>query len=362
LRLTPQEEGAAMSASEAPSQLSLVSPATEDALERRAAPTLFGGGSARSALLARALRSTVKPFISVWSRAPLLPWPYFVVDYAGLLVKPVAGTTYETVELPHCRAQLLRTPETDDRVVVYLHGGAFVVGGKFLHRSLMSRIAERTRSTLLAVDYRQLPHHSVSASIADALDAYRHVLESGVPASKFLIMGDSAGGYLTFQVALAAKAAGLPMPAGLVAMSPLIDFDGTAKVEARSAAGCAVFPLNCFDGLSRVVLRAARRAGEEQALPDAPSCRELGGLPPSLIQSSSSEMVHPDAESMAAALLAAGVDCDLQVWDHQVHVFQAAAGFLPEADQALEEIADFVDEVVPDRLWAVETVSASVGG
>jgi acetyl esterase/lipase len=167
-------------------------------------------------------------------------------------------------------------------------------------------------------------------------------------------MGDSAGGYLTFQIALAAGEAGLPMPAGLVAMSPLIDFDGTAKIEAESASMCATFPPNCFDGLSKVVLHAARRAGEDHALPDAPSRAALHGLPPSLIQVSSAEIVHPDAESMAAALISAGVDCELQVWDHQVHVFQAAAGFVPEADQALEEIRDFVDDVIPDRPWALE--------
>jgi acetyl esterase/lipase len=344
-----------MSASQARTRLSLVVPQeTTERVERVAAPTHFGGGSARSAILSKALRSTVRPFISVWSRVPLLPWPYFVVDYAGLLLKPVSGTTYERVQLPHCRAEVLRTPQTEDRVVVYLHGGAFVVGGRFLHRSLMSRIADATRSSVMAVNYRQLPHHPVSASIADGLDAYRHVLDSGVPASKVVIMGDSAGGYLTFQIALAAEEAGLPMPAGLVAMSPLIDFDGTAKVEAESASTCSVFPLNCFDGLSKVVLRAARRAGEAHALPDAPTLAALHGLPPSLIQVSSAEIVHPDAESMAAALHAAGVDCELQVWDHQVHVFQAAAGFLPEADQALEEIADFYDRVVPEGPWALE--------
>jgi acetyl esterase/lipase len=249
---------------------------------------------------------------------------------------------------------MLRTPQTEDRVVVYLHGGAFVVGGRFLHRSLMSRIAAGTRSSVMAVGYRQLPQHPVTASVADGLDAYRHVLDSGVPASKVMIMGDSAGGYLTFQVALAAAEEGLPMPAGLVAMSPLIDFDGTAKLEAASASTCAVFPPTCFDGLSRVVLRAARRAGEAQALPDAPSRAELGGLPPSLIQVSSAEIVHPDAESMAAALHAAGVDCELQVWDEQVHVFQAAAGWLPEADEALEEICSFTDEVIPEGPWALE--------
>jgi acetyl esterase/lipase len=344
-----------MSTSEARSRLSVVvSPETEEESERRANPTHFGGGSARSVVLSRTLRHTLRPFISVWSRAPLLPWPYFVVDYAGLLIKPVRGTTYERIDLPHCKAEVLRTPATEDRVVVYLHGGAFVVGGRFLHRSLMSRIADQTRSALVAVGYRQLPHHSISASIADGLDAYRHVLDSGVPAEKIVIMGDSAGGYLTFQIALAAEAAGLPMPAGLVAMSPLIDFDGTAKVEADSARTCSVFPRNCFDGLSKVVLRAARRAGEAYALPDAPTTAELHGLPPSLIQASTAEMVHPDAESMAAALTAAGVDCELQVWDHQIHVFQAAAGFLPEADEALGEIADFVDGVIPDVPWALE--------
>jgi acetyl esterase/lipase len=344
-----------MNASQARSQLSLVvSPATEQEVERRAAPTHFGGGSARSKLLAGALRSTVRPFISVWSRVPLLPWPYFVVDYAGLLLKALPGTTYERLDLPHCRAEVLRTPNTEDRVIVYLHGGAFVVGGRFLHRSLMSRIAHQNRATLVAVDYRQLPHHPVSDSIADGLDAYRHVLESGVPASKVVIMGDSAGGYLTFQVALAAAEAGLPMPAGLVAMSPLIDFDGTAKIEAKSSGTCAVFPPTCFDGLAKVVLRASLRAGQSHALPDAPSRAALHGLPPSLIQASTAEMVHPDAESMASALHGAGVPCELQVWDHQVHVFQAAAGFLPEADQALEEIAGFVDEVIPDLPWAVE--------
>ena len=61
-------------------------------------------------------------------------------------------------------------------------------------------------------------------------------------------------------------------------------------------------------------------------------------------------MVHPDAESMASALHAAGVRCELQVWDHQVHVFQAAAGILPEGAQAIDEIADFLDQVVPDTL------------
>ena len=324
----------------------------EHALGRRLRRTEFGGGSARSAMLNTALAHTVKPFINVWARVPLLPWPYFLVDYAGLALKPVEGTTFERMDLPHCKAEVTRTPACEDRVVVYLHGGAFVVGGRFLHRQLVSRIAESTRSSVIAVEYRQLPDHPVSASVADGLDAYRYVLDSGVPASQVVIMGDSAGGYLTFQVALAAEKAGLPMPAGLVALSPLIDFDGTAKVTAESAETCSLFPKNCFDGLSQVVLRAARRAGEGHALPDAPSRALLHGLPPSLIQVSSAEMVYPDAVSMAESLDAAGAEVELQVWDHQVHVFQAAAGIVPEAAQAIEEIADFFDQVIPDTLLA----------
>jgi acetyl esterase/lipase len=316
--------------------------------------TEFGGGGFRSGLIAGALRGTAKPFISLWSRVPLLPWPYFLVDYLGLILKPVEGTTFERIELPHCKAEVVRTPSVEDRVIVYLHGGAFVVGGRFLHRALVSKIAERTRATVIAVEYRQLPQHPVHESVEDALDAYRHVLATGVPADKVLVMGDSAGGYLTFELALAAQKAGLPMPAGLVAMSPLIDFDGSVKVAAPSAETCALFPPNCFDGLTKVVHRAALRAGDRVELPEAPSRAELAGLPPTLIQASRAEMVYPDAQSMAAALTAAGVEVELQVWDHQVHVFQAAAGFLPEADQALDEIAGFADEVVPDALWALE--------
>jgi acetyl esterase/lipase len=341
--------------SQAQSALRLVAPLeVEPVAPTRVPRTEFGGGGLRSSLLARGLASTVKPFISVWARVPLLPWPYFVVDYVGLALKAVPGTTYERMDLPNCKAEVLRTPSTEDRVIVYLHGGAFVVGGRFLHRQLMSRIAEQTRASVIAVEYRQLPHHPVSESIADALDAYRYVLDSGVPASQVVIMGDSAGGYLTFQAALAAEREGLPMPAGLVAMSPLIDFDGTAKVAADSAETCALFPSNCFEGLSQVVLRASLRAGEKVTLPDAPSTSALHQLPPSLIQASSAEMVFPDAEAMAAALLAAGVDVELQVWDHQVHVFQAAAGILEEGAQAIEEIGAFFDEVIPDpALWSL---------
>jgi acetyl esterase/lipase len=342
-------------ASHASVPLHLVAPIDVVEVEPRRVPrTEFGGGGLRSRLLATALANTVKPFISVWARAPLAPWPYFLADYVGLALRTVPGTTYERMELPNCRAEVLRTPSVEDRVIVYLHGGAFVVGGRFLHRQLMSTIAESTRASVIAVAYRQLPHHPVSASIADALDAYRYVLDSGVPASQVVVMGDSAGGYLTFQLALAAEAAGLPMPAGLVAMSPLIDFDGTAKVDADSSKTCSLFPEHCFDGLAEVVLRASRRAGEAHALPDAPSRAALHGLPPSLIQASTAEMVYPDAEAMTEALLGAGVDVELQVWDHQVHVFQAAAAILPEAAQAIDEIAAFVDAVIPDSLWALD--------
>ena len=342
-----------MSTSEA-RHLSVVTPAEElhreEVLVR---PVEFGGGSARSAAVAGVLARTVKPFIGLWSRMPLLPWPYFVVDWSGLLLRPVPGTTFERMELPRCRAEVLTTPATEDRVVLYLHGGAFVVGGRFLHRQLMSRVSQLTRSRVVAVDYRQLPAHPVSASVADGLDAYRAILDSGVDPDQVVFMGDSAGGYLTFQVALAAEEAGLPMPAGLVGMSPFIDFDGTAKVQADSAERCAVFPRNCFDGLNKVVRRASRRAGEGHSLPDPPTRAALHRLPPSLIQASTAEMVYPDAVSMATALLEAGADCELQVWDHQVHVFQAAASIVPEAAQALEEIAAFVDSVCPEPLAAL---------
>ena len=301
--------------------------------------TDFGGGALRSQLLGRAARTTVKPVIHAWSIAPWLPWPYFLADHAGRAMRKAPGTSYEPVRLDGCRAEIVRTPESDPhRFVVYFHGGAFVVGGRHLHRALLSRIARKTRATVLAVEYRKLPRNPVSRSVADCLQGYAWVLGRGVAPEDVVFMGDSAGGYLTFMTAEAAHDAGMPAPAGIVALSPLLDFDfARTPTDPR---GCDLFNGRC---MAQFATLAARKEG--RALPRSPMDVEPRALPPVLIQCSSSESLFPQAVAMYERLLAAGAPVELQVWDGQLHVFHAAGAILPEARDAVREIGRFVESL-----------------
>lgn len=306
--------------------------------------TDLGGGSLQSRLLGLVLRNTAKRVIFAWSVAPRLPWPYALVDLLGRVQRPLAGTTVEDLALPGCRALVHRAPVSDPgRVIVYFHGGAFVVGGRHLHRELISRIAHSTGATVVAMEYRKLPRHPIATSVEDGLDGYRHALGLGVPPEDIVFMGDSAGGFLCFTVADAARQAGLPLPAAIVAMSPLVDLDLARTPVSDARRGCDLFGPRAIPAFSRLAFRRAGQPGLH-----APADCDLTVMPPTLLQVSSAESLYPQVCALADQLDAAGVPVRLQVWDRQVHVFQAAR-FLPEARQAVAEVGRFVRHALAGR-------------
>ncbi|MDT9592880.1 alpha/beta hydrolase fold domain-containing protein [Nocardioides zeae] len=309
--------------------------------------TDLGGGGLRSTVLALALRATVRPVITAWTLAPRLPWPYGVVDHAGRFLRPVRDTGYARYRLPHCSATRVTPPEgsATGRTVVYLHGGAFLVGGHHLHRQLLGRVAVRTGAEVLAPQYRKLPRHTVSDALADALDAYRHALDHGADPTRTVLMGDSAGGFLAVMLAVEIQRAGLPAPAGVVAMSPLVDMvAGDVPYP-----GCTLFPRSAIGRFQALAARVEGRAGRGTDPIDSPTHAPRRGLPPTLVQVSSAESLYADGVRLAEALADAGVAVELEVWDRQVHVFQAAAGLLPEAAAAIERVGDFVERVATGR-------------
>ncbi|WP_418005208.1 alpha/beta hydrolase [Mycobacterium sp. PDNC021] len=299
----------------------------------------FEGGSIQSRLLALTLKATVKPVLTAWAVAPGLPWPYRAVDHVGRVLRSVAGTTRRPVSLARCSAETTRPASMRaDRYVVYMHGGAFLVGGRHLHRQMISRIAASLQSEVLAVDYRKLPGHTIADGIEDCIDAYRFALGRGIPPENIAFMGDSAGAYLVFITAVFAARRGLPMPGAIVSMAPLTDFDVQAKIDAPSGATDVLFSKAFARAFHQFVMRHSPPEDDHRLL-DA----DLSGLPPSLIQVSSTELLGPDAELLAVELTKAGVPHQLQVWRDQVHVFQAAASIVPEAARALREVTQFVE-------------------
>ena len=307
---------------------------------REASRVEFEGGSVQSRILASTLIATLKPALNLWAMAPGLPWPYGVVDHVGRVLRSVPGTTRRSVALPNCTAETTRPAATrHDRYVVYMHGGAFMVGGRYMHRQLISRIAAELSTEIVAVDYRMLPRHTITHGVEDCVDAYRFALAKGIPPEQIAFMGDSAGAYMVFMAAVVAREQGLPVPGAIVSMAPVIDFDLHAKLDAPSAATDALFTKYFARAMHHFVLRHCPTPDSRRQIID----EDLTGLPASLIQVSSTELLYPDAERLAVELAKAGVPHQLQVWLDQIHVFQAAASIVPEAKRALTEITQFVE-------------------
>jgi epsilon-lactone hydrolase len=231
---------------------------------------------------------------------------------------PTAEITVDGVEARH--------------VVLYFHGGVYVIGDAFLAADLASQIGRRTSARVISVDYRLAPEHPYPAAVDDALAAYQALLDDGVAPADIVFAGESAGGGLAIATLVNAREHGLPLPAAAYVMSPYVDLTlaGTT-MESRRAAD----PL-----LNRELLEprvADYTAGQDAALPlISPLFADLTGLPPLLIQAGTHEVLLDDALRLARAAANADVEVTLGITPGVPHVFQAYSAFLDEAATALD--------------------------
>ncbi|WP_200940119.1 alpha/beta hydrolase [Aeromicrobium sp. Root495] len=324
-----------------------------------AEPRYFRGTSLQSRLLGAGLRHSVRPILGAWARLPFDFFPPNLLEHAARLLPVHEGTSWRSVQLADGPAEWLMAKGVHDihhgnrKAVLYFHGGAFLTCGLNTHRRLVSRISYAADQPVLNVGYRQMPHEPITESIADGVTGFRWLLEQGYAAEDITIAGDSAGGYLAFSVARAVIDLELGRPAGVVALSPLLDVGSERKAAHRNADRCQTFPLHALERFSKVSLRMDTRRGIDGTRL-CPVDMPLADMPPALIQIGSHEILLADAEYMANRLVSAGVPCDLQVWDRQVHVFQAAASWVPEGRAAITEIGEFIEalaeqEQAPER-------------
>src|ERR671924_648728 len=123
----------------------------------------------------------------------------------------------------------------ETQVVLYLHGGGYVVGSVDIYRDLISRLARAAGARALGIDYRLAPEHPFPAAVEDATAAYRWLLASGVNPAAIAIAGDSAGGGLTLATLIALRQAGDPLPAAAVWLSPWVDLQGAGASHTTEA-------------------------------------------------------------------------------------------------------------------------------
>lgn len=231
----------------------------------------------------------------------------------------------------------------ESRVLLYLHGGGYVIGSVNTHRDMVSRIARAAQARALAIDYRLAPEHPFPAAVEDATAAYRWLLASGMPAERIVIAGDSAGGGLTLATLLALRDAGDLLPAAAVCISPWTDLAVTGEsMDTKADVDPMIRKAEAIEGAKLYL------AGADPKTPLAsPLYADLSGLPHLLIQVGTHETLQDDSVRLAERARAAGVDVTLEQWEEMIHVWHFFAFILPEAQQAIDRIGQFVREHVP---------------
>jgi len=246
----------------------------------------------------------------------------------------------EAAEIGGVRGNWLTMPGADPaRVVLYIHGGAFVMGSVRGYRAMTARIAKATRARTLVIEYRLAPEHPFPAAIEDGTAAYAGLLKQGVASSSIVIAGDSAGGNLTIASLLSIRDSGAPLPAGGVCISPWVDLECIGETMTTNA---DVDPLCTKESL---LLEASLYLGDHDARGAlaSPIYADLKGLPPLLIQVGSEETLLDDSNRLAARAKEAGVPVTFEIFEGMPHVWHVFAEYLPEAQEAIEAIGSFVD-------------------
>ncbi len=244
------------------------------------------------------------------------------------------------------------------RAILYLHGGAYVLGSRRTHRGLAAQIALAGNAPVQLLDYRLGPEHKHPAALEDSIAAYRDLLASGIEPKSIVIVGDSAGGGMTPAMAMRLRDEGVPLPAGLVVLNGWLDL---------TCSGASVFANTRRDvGLFRdwTVRGGELYRGDADPLDPqlSPVGADLSGLPPTYLQVGTHDLLLSDSETFADRARAAGVDVRLTRFEGMWHDFQLAAGLLREADEAMTDLAVALDDIWAGRPLAERAVEASGNG
>jgi monoterpene epsilon-lactone hydrolase len=246
----------------------------------------------------------------------------------------------EPVNASGIPAEWIVGPDMDtDYVMLYLHGGGFVAGSIKSHRNLASRIAGASKIRGLIIEYRLAPEHPFPAAVEDATAVYRWLLSvQGIKPENVVLAGDSAGGNLVLACLVQLRNTKVSLPAAAVCLSPCTDLTLTS---ASLSANAEIDPVITPEEVEFYRINYLEDADPRNPLA-SPLYAELHGLPPLFIQVGTAEILLDDSVRFAKRAKAAEVDVTLDVCPDMIHVFAMLAPVVPESQQAISRIAEFI--------------------
>jgi len=222
-----------------------------------------------------------------------------------------------------------------DQVLLYLHGGGFVLGLTPPHLHMVTHLAKKMGIPALMVDYRLAPEYPFPAALDDCVTAYRWLLKHGISAQNTVVAGDSAGGNLTITSLMKLRDDGEPLPAAATCLSPVTDL--TNKDNAYQEFKDPLLPPKA----TRFYTRSYVGYHDARDPLISPVFGDLRDLPPLLIHAGEDEILRDDAVRIASLAKTADVDVRLEIYTRMWHVWQINLE-LPQAIQSLDDIAQYL--------------------
>lgn len=262
------------------------------------------------------------------------------------------GYKLSKVSFKNFNAELLHKEGSQSKkVVLLLHGGAYIVPICNLYRDMAVRYSRMTdNADIFMPDYRVAPKNVFPAALEDALEAWNWLLAKGYKPADILVVGDSAGGNLTLALALKLRDMGKPLPGALIGMSPWTDMAGSGKSHVEKMAVDPMFGnvpeyMPPKDGVMPEVLPfilsyVGKTDPKNPLL--SPAYARYDKFPPMLIQVGTDEVLESDSELVYQSAVKAGVDATLTRYYGMFHVFQILGDASAESVEAWNEVSAFI--------------------
>jgi epsilon-lactone hydrolase len=223
------------------------------------------------------------------------------------------------------------------QMLLYLHGGGYVLSTPHVHRVLVGRLARAVGCRAFMPEYSLAPEHPFPAAIEDILTAYRGLLKMGYSARQIVVAGDSAGGGLAMALLISLRDTGDSLPTAACLISAMLDctFSDSAIPELQKAD-----PFLRLTDISNMAKHYYGIHNPHNPL-ISPIFDDLHGLPPLLVYAGEHEILNPESIRFAEKAHDVGVDVTYKIWAGMIHAFPLFAGFIPEGKIAIEEISIF---------------------
>jgi acetyl esterase/lipase len=247
-----------------------------------------------------------------------------VVEGSTVVNETLGGVASERVAAPGA---------SDNRAILYLHGGGYAIGSPRTHRALAAQLSAASNATAFVIDYPLAPEYPYPAGLEAAVGAYQALLAQGLSSANIVIAGDSSGGGMALAVALRLRTMNVAMPAGLLCMSPWADLSQSGESHRTHAKRDPVVVTE--SQMQWAAIYAGASPVTDPMI--SPAKADFANLPPLLVHVGSEEVLLSDAIAIATRAGEAGVECTLFVAPGMIHVWHA---YFPLLSAARTAIAD----------------------